>query len=51
MLEVLSVVVLAIAGVMFTVSPSSDDAVAASQQEKAKVEYVAQKTDNEQPRL
>lgn len=51
MLAALSVVALAMAGVMFTVAPSTDDAVASAQQEQAKVEYVAQKTDVEQPRL
>jgi hypothetical protein len=51
MLAALSVVAVLIGGTMFVVAPPTDDAVAASQQEQAKVEYVAQNADSEQPRL
>jgi type II secretory pathway pseudopilin PulG len=51
MLAALSVVALAMAGVMFTVAPATDDAVASAQQDPAKVEYVAQTADADQPRL
>jgi type II secretory pathway pseudopilin PulG len=51
MLAALSVVALAMAGVMFTVAPTTDEDVASAKQEPAKVEYVAQKADTEQPRL
>jgi hypothetical protein len=51
MLAALSVVAVLVGGVMFASAPSADDAVASAQQEKAKVEYVAQNTATEQPRL
>ena len=51
MLAALSVVAVLVGGIMFASAASTDDAVAAAQQEKAKVEYVTQKADVEQPRL
>ena len=51
MLAALSVVAVLLGGTMFVVGPVSDDSVAAAQQEQAKVEYVAQNAQNQQPRL
>lgn len=51
MLAALSVVALAMAGVMFTVAPPTQNDVASAKQEPAKVEYVAQQAEAEQPRL
>jgi hypothetical protein len=52
MLAALSVVAVLLGGTMFVVGPSTDDSVAAAQQEKAKVEYVAQNPSTQQePRL
>lgn len=36
---------------MFVVGPVTDDSVAAAQQEKAKVEYVAQNPNDQTPQL
>jgi hypothetical protein len=51
MLEALSVLVLVIGGTMFAIAPSTDDSVASTQQDQAKVEYVAQNAKSEQPKL
>lgn len=51
MLAALSIIAVLVGGVMFANAPSTDEAVASLEQDKAKVEYVAQKTDAEQPRL
>lgn len=51
MLAVLSVVAVLLGGTMFVVGPVTDDSVASAQQERAKVEYVAQNADSQQPRL
>jgi type II secretory pathway pseudopilin PulG len=51
MLAVLSVVAVLLGGTMFVVGPVTDDSVASAQQEQAKVAYVAQNVDSQQPRL
>jgi hypothetical protein len=51
MLAVLSVVAVLLGGAMFVAGPATDDSVAAAQQEKAKIEYVAQNANAQQPRL
>ena len=51
MLAALSVVAVLLGSTLFVVGPTTDDPVAATQQDKAKVEYVAQNAQDQQPRL